>query len=334
MAPPGKPPMPADEAPDVPCGGWFFSLEAAAVAPSLTHLKTSRDGAGTFLGQVHSQDLDWTALGEIDLGYRFGCGDGIGFSFRALSSSGDRQSVNDPLSLEPGFFVGFNAGLTAPNGFTFSTSSAARELHTRFDLQRYDIDYLSAERTYGPSFHVGWLGGARLVALHLDSSATDFFTITAQPSAMAAANGALPMILPVALRQSAKMDTTAGGVHLAGYGAWAPAANGLELFGKADAGFLVGGSSQKYGVSAITGLGGFPELDGHTHGTMLVTTANLEAGISYTIPLERIWLRLSAGYLLETYWFSATGGGASQHALFKEIDLIDHGPFARFEVRF
>jgi hypothetical protein len=343
VAPPERPPLkaPPDRLPiadadtsTVACGGWFLTLEAGAIAPTINHLKTSQDGSSTFLGQMHSQDLEWTAVGQIDFGYRFGCGDGIGFSFRAFGSSGEKNGGGDPTALDPPFFVGLGDSFGLPSGTTITNSAALRELHTRFDLQRYDIDYLSAERALGSSFHASWLGGVRIVGLHLDTSVTDSFGLTAQPSAQDAANGAVPLTVPVALHQSAKMDAAAAGVHLAFQGAWAPATNGVELFGKADAGFLVGGSRQRFGVSAMTGLGNFPEVEGSTDGTILVTTANVEAGIHYTIPLERAWLRLSVGYLFEAYWFSAAGSGASKHALFKELDLIDHGPFARCEIRY
>jgi hypothetical protein len=60
----------------------------------------------------------------------------------------------------------------------------------------------------------------------------------------------------------------------------------------------------------------------------------VQAGVQYTLPVERVWLRFSAGYGLEAWWFRATGAGANDRALYRDIDILDHGPFGRCEVSF
>jgi hypothetical protein len=325
---------PAPVVPGCPCCGWFVDLEAGAIDPRITELKTSRDGSYIFLRQVHSLDLDWSGVGEVGLGYRFAGGNGVRLSYRGFGSESHTTQTGDAAAFDPLFFVGFFAGM-GPMGLPSpSISPAVRDLHARLDVNRLDLDYFSAEHILGDSFLVGWTVGARLAILHLDTQVSDRFIITEQvsptllPSTLVFSNS-----LPIDLHQGATDTTTVAGIHAGLNGSWSPAGNGWALFGKADGGILGGGSTQRYSIS-MSGPAALPEESGTTHGGSLMTTLNLQAGVQYTVPLERLWMRLSAGYQFEAYWFSAVGGGADKHALYKEIDLTDHGPFARCEIRF
>jgi hypothetical protein len=96
---------------------------------------------------------------------------------------------------------------------------------------------------------------------------------------------------------------------------------------------LAGGSSQRYSIG-LSSPAVMPEQAGTTHGACLVGTAAVRAGVQYALPFARSLVRFGAGYLFGGYWFGAVGHGAASHALFREIDLLDHGPFARCEISF
>jgi hypothetical protein len=329
------------------CGtplGWFIELEAGAISPRIDSLKTSRDGLITFVSQVRHVDLDWGAVAEIDAGYRFDFGGGIRFAWRTFSSSATTtESGADAFDLEPFMLSGLSAALAPVPGVSMAWSLASREQHTQLQVDRFDVDYISAQHALGP-FRWDWCAGLRTTILQLSTEVTDSFTLTVTETPpnygiipFNAPPGYQPpsiqtISVPLVFHQSASTTTAGFGAHLGAGGAW-ELGNGLALFGRAD-GAVLGGVSQQHYAIAVNGRVVVPEIGADLHGGAVLEMCELRAGVQYTLPLERLWLRLSAGYQFEAIWFRASGSGASDHALFTHIDLLDHGPFARCEMRF
>ncbi|HZU37129.1 MAG TPA: Lpg1974 family pore-forming outer membrane protein [Gemmataceae bacterium] len=321
MVSPAGPPMEVI----TPSGGWFVDLEGGALLPHLSHVKTSSDGNITFLSDIRSLDFDCGPAGEVDLGYRFAGGNGWRLSYRGFDSSGHADSTGDATLFEPMFFAGFNAGLDAGFPIGINVGRATRELRSEVQLSRIDLDYLSADHVFGDTVHLGWVLGARIVALRVDSRVNDTFTLS---------DDLLGPPVTVTLRQGARDETVAGGIHASLDGSWTPADWPIGMFGLLDAGILGGGSTQKYSVAIINDTL-TNAMSGSEHGGSVVGTLNLQAGLQYTVPFANGgWWGLRGGYEFELYDFEATGGGAGKHALYKGFDLTTHGVFLRGELGF
>ena len=305
--------------------GWFVAVEGGVVDPHLGSVKTSSDGAITFLAGMSSLNLDWGPVGEVDLGYRFPAGNGVRLSYRAFDSSGHTESTGNAAFLEPTFFLGLNNGVSPGLLYGVNVSPAIRDLRTELQFNRIDLDYLSAAHAFGDTVRLAWILGARLVVLRVDAVVDDAFTLTNM------ANQALGLTV----HQGATDLTTAGGAHAGLDACWTPGGGPMGAFGLLDAGILGGGSTQRYSVGLRTASMGAWD-SGSTHGGSLIGTFNLQAGLQYDVPLWRTGtcLRVRGGYEFEMYDFTATGSGAGKHALYKRFDLTDHGLFLRAELPF
>jgi hypothetical protein len=329
--------------------GWFVEFEAGGVGPRINHLATSRDGIESVVSQLHSIDLDWGGAGEVGFGYRFACGGGVRASWRAFGSSAQTtQGGLDAFALEPAVLSGV-VSAPLPDGVlatSYSTSPAVRELHTELEVHRFDLDYISPDWQLFDSFRLDWSAGFRTTLLHVVTQATDSFTLTQtqtvrtwqyinNPWAMgydpsfSYASSSLPLTL-----QQRATDTTAGfGIHAGLGGTWDLGPSGLALFGRGDAGILGAVSRQEFRVSA-KGPTPVPDATADLHGPGWMATGTVRAGIQYTLPMQSVWVRVSAGYVFDALWFRATGSGARARALFTDIDVIDQGPFGRCEISF
>jgi hypothetical protein len=182
--------------------------------------------------------------------------------------------------------------------------------------------------------------GLRLAAVDFSTQATNAFSITRTQFASVMGPGGMLTTLPVStatlpltVTQRAETLTGAFGVHGAIDGSWDFAQTGVGIFGRADAGLLAAGSRDRYTLGIGGGIN-VPDSTFGQHGPGLLTTLGLQAGVRYTIPLERVWLRFSAGYGYEAWFLHATGHGAREHALLRILDFSNHGPFGRIELGF
>jgi hypothetical protein len=315
-----------------PPDGWFAGAEFDLIAPRFATLRTTRAASDiTFLGAVRSLDLDTAGAGELDLGYRWEDGNGLMLSSRGSGSTAHVVRGGQPgYGLAPTAFTRafFDQAGAQGDGAVYGFGDGTRDLHAHVTAGRLDFDYLSAPAFLGDSFRLGWSGGLRVVGQSAELRADDSFTITRTDSA----NGS-QAALPVTTHQRVTNSFGGLGAHLALDGSWALGESGFALLGKVDGGLVGGGARQRASFS-MSGPVSEPGATSEVRPSAVVTTLNARAGVSYTVLLSRAWVRLSAGYQFEEWWFDAVGKPAEQEALFKRLDWLDHGAFLRGEIGF
>jgi hypothetical protein len=121
------------------------------------------------------------------------------------------------------------------------------------------------------------------------------------------------------------------GLHGGLDGGWEICQSGIAVFGRGDVGVLAAGSREEFTL-AMTGPAPVGPSTNSQHGPGFITTLCLQAGMGYTVPLERVWLQARVGYGFEAWLLHATGNGARDHALFQNLDFTSHGPFCRLEI--
>jgi hypothetical protein len=317
----------------------LLDADVGVVRPAFTDVATPRDLAGTtFLGRLHSFDLDWTVLPRFEAGYTFGSGAAVAASYRFLSARGTRGG---PVPVDGAYASLLNLPL-AFGGVAVADPLLDRDLHGRLDEHWVDLDYTSAERSLGDAIWCRWTTGVRLASLRTEFQTQDHFTIHVRV-------GPDPTLelgsFPLTVGQRATQESLGAGPHPGLAGVCPFGTTGLALFGGADGGVLFAGNRQEYEITASAqvagpGAGGvpvtftMPPRSGTERGPGVIPTLDLRAGLDWSAPLGRSCVGLSAGYELGAWWFSAIGHGAEQNALFKGLDQLSHGPFVRCRLDF
>jgi hypothetical protein len=276
------------ERPQSPPPGWFTSIELGLVGPHIdTHLASSVvvNAPAPFIDvvQLPTAQLDWVGSPRIDFGYRMA--EGLGeflFSYRSVVSSGQ--------SLLIGFEGDGNNGI----------------LHSRLNMNVFDLLYGSREYSLAPLWDLNWKFGVRIAAIYFDSHAEGDFLTQRQTSNFV---GAGPH----------------AGVELARRFEAIP---GLAAFGKLEGSLLVGRVNQSFEETVdFTSVGGTLTGGATTNAsTQVVPVLSFDLGLSYT-PYGFHWSRYAIGYEFQQWWSLGQAGGS--HA-----DLTTNGVFFRAEFTF
>jgi hypothetical protein len=256
-----------------PLPGWFAGFEVGLWRPRVRVQQPSETDI----------DLDWTASPRVFLGYRFCNGGAFRLAYRNLASSG-----SDELGL-PG--IGF------------------QDLHTRLDLNRVDLDFVSRE--YAPTTHwrLQWELGARLANRFQDERAAD-------PTG----------------RLHIGSDFFGAGPHAGITATWLIGDSGWAWFTRLD-GAILFGSDRFHGTfdpsdplsDACVPPFGFSRRRSETE-----SDGNIETGFSWTKCTERYLVRLSGGIQVEGWSINKD----DQNGLFPFAQVSSVGPFIRCELGF
>ncbi len=131
--------------------GWFGSLEADAVGPSVKNRLNAPVVVGGILTtvQLPSAGLNWTAMPNVEIGYWLGQGAGaLAVSYRGIMNA----SGSDTL-------------------VPFAVLGNAGALTSHLSMNVIDFDYASRENSLGPLWDMRWRTGIRIATVFFDSTA-------------------------------------------------------------------------------------------------------------------------------------------------------------------
>jgi Legionella pneumophila major outer membrane protein precursor len=258
--------------------GWFCALEADLVDPHIKNHLVGQVGNDTI--HLPTAQLDWTVSPRFEAGYRFAEGAGeLLLSYKFLVSTGTETLANFDSAGDPG------------------------NLHSRLNINAWDIDYASREYCLWPWCDMKWRAGVRLAGVFFDSTATSPLLEQHESNYFF---GAGPHI-GLDLRRFVK-------------------GTGIQLIGRVESAFLVGESHQSFDetVSAV----GIPPVSGADRQTveLVAPWLGVQAGVGWTPPgLDQ--LTISAGYTFECWWDLADVSNSRG-------DITAQGVFFRAEFRY
>jgi Legionella pneumophila major outer membrane protein precursor len=258
--------------------GWFCALEADLVGSHIKNHLTNEVGADTV--HLPTAELDWTVSPRIELGYRFTEGAGeLLLAYKFLVTTGTETLADFDAAGDPG------------------------NVHSRLDINAWDLDYGSREYSLWPDWDMKWRAGVRLAGLFFDSAATS----------------------PLLDQHVANYYFGAGphvGLDLRRF----LKGTGLELFSRLESAFLMGQGHQSF-TEVVTPVGGAP-VSGATplSDPLVVPWLGVQAGLGW-VPPGFDQLTISAGYTLEVWWDMADIAGSRG-------DITNQGVFFRAEIRY
>jgi hypothetical protein len=263
--------------------GWFGAAEVDVVGTHIkNHLINSITTGSGFMDTVHlpTAPLDWTGSPRFELGYRFGQGAGdFVLSYRFLATSG-RETL-----------------------FDFDAAGNPGNLHSRLNINVWDIDYGNWENSLLPWGEMRWRIGARIASNFFDSQA----------------------VSPL-LEQRTSNYFVGGGPHAGVDLRWCLSDTGLALVGRIEGAILCGSSHDSYEEVFFGGPGGPDGGASRFPHVQVVPVLNVQAAVEW-VPLASGQLHVSAGYTYERWWdYAGTGGELS--------DMFTQGVFFRFEFRY
>jgi hypothetical protein len=262
--------------------GWFGAVEVGVVAPTVRNLVNGPVTVGGVTTQVQlpTATLSWNVSPRFELGYRFGEGAGeLVLSYKFLASSGD-QTI-------PGFDAAGDPGA----------------LHSRNDLETWDLDYANHDQGLIPCLDLKWWIGIQAATVFFDSNVTS------------------PL-----LDQQTNNYFYGVGPHFGVEARHVFQGSGLGVFGRFENSWLIGEVYQAYSES-FPGAPGGP-VGGATdlHQSQIVPWIGAEAGVEYSPPGYQQF-RLSVGYIFERWWNVAQAGSSLG-------DVTDQGIIFRAELRY
>jgi hypothetical protein len=254
--------------PNLPLPGWFAGAEIAGLVPHIKENITGPVQIGTNAPNqvlLPNAPLDWTVAPQFTLGYRLPSAFGeFALSYRGFATQGNEVY----------------AGADGPAG-----------LKSRLDLNQVGVDYLSREFSLWPNWDMTWHVGVRLSTVYYDS--------TSEESVAAAAAGS-------GIFQQHTSNNYWGigpdaGVTLSR----CFKGTGLAFLTRLDLADYFGRISQNYTetATATNASGQFLTGDNRINGSQSVPMINVQAGISYDLPLPRMpHSSLFLGYIYEYWW--------------------------------
>lgn len=254
--------------------GWFGAAEIDIVDPHIKNRLVNTVGGDVV--HLPGAALDWAVSPRFELGYRFGQGVGdLVTSYKFLETTG-----NEAL---PGF---------DPAGGTAA-------LHSRLNINEWDIDYGNWENSLLPDTELRWRLGVRLGANFFDSQASS------------------PL-----LEQRESNYYFGAGPHVGVDVRHEVGDSGVSLVGRMEAAFLIGQSWESAGEV-------FPGPVGAATRSSLVQTVpvlSVQAGLEW-IPKDNDHWHFSGGYTYERWWDYAGPQGS-------QSDMFMQGFFLRGEFRY
>lgn len=261
--------------------GWFGSLQATIGKPHVENGLTNSVTVAGITDQVRlpMAPQDWTGSPRMELGYRLYQGAGeVLFSYRTLSTDG--------ISEVPNFDV-----------------LGPADLHSRLDVNVFDLDYGSREFSLGPAWEMRWLAGVRIAGVVFESDATG-----------------------LAVGQRTRNSFWGAGPHL-GLEVWRRLGQSeVAAICRIEGATLLGEIHQTFD-EVFFDQAGVPVLGGATvvHQTQIVPTVTTQLGLGWTPAWSCHGLRFSGGYQFEKWWYvgeiGASRGELTMHGLFLRADF-------------
>jgi hypothetical protein len=152
-------------------------------------------------------------------------------------------------------------------------------LRSRLNLNVVDLDYASREYSLAPCWDMKWLAGVRLANVYFDSQAVG-----------------------LVMEQKTSNWFLGAGPHV-GLELWRRLDHpGLALFGRVEGAALLGDIHQSF--EEVFAMNGVPLVGGALRqtGTQAVPVVSADLGVAWAPPWGN-WLRLSAGYHVEHWWY-------------------------------
>jgi Legionella pneumophila major outer membrane protein precursor len=258
--------------------GWFGATEADLVD---THIKNRLiNQIGPDIIHLPTAQLDWTVAPRFEFGYRFGQDAGeIVFSYRFLNSTGAEGLAN------------------------FDAAGNTAALHSRLDINVWDIDYGIWENSLLPWFEMKWRIGVQIGSNFFDSTAT-----TALED------------------QRVANDFIGAGPHVGLDLRHTFAGTGLGIFSRIENSYLVGDARQTFAETFFTGPGAAGGGYLRVGAPDVVPWLGVQLGAEWTPPVNDHWC-LSVGYTYERWWNYANVGNSAS-------DMWSQGVFFRAEFRY
>jgi hypothetical protein len=280
--------------PPLPPPGWYGDVELNVLSPHVKNALVGTVQIGTLAPDtvaLPSARLGWTVSPRFEVGYHLPSGFGsFAVAYRFMDSDG-------------------SGTLPGPDGLA--------SIHSRLDVQVFDLDYVSRELSLWPCWDMKWLFGGRLVNIYFDSRSQE-------PFAEAAAGTG------VFLRRDTDRFVGFGphwGLELErNLGDW-----GLAVVGRLDGCIEMGRVRQGFfEESTALGPDGLP-LTGQTHNrsSQAVEMFRAQLGLRWK-PLEWPNAQFFAGYEYE-HWYNV---GRLNLIDFTKGELEDHGLWLQVGYRF
>jgi hypothetical protein len=244
--------------------GWFGAVEVGVVAPAVRNNQVNGPvtvGGVTTQVQLPTASLGWTVAPRFELGYRFGEGAGeLVLSYKFLATSGDATI--------PGFDAAGDPGA----------------LHSRIDLETWDIDYADHDHGLIPEIELKWWIGIQVATAFFDSNVTS------------------PL-----LDQQTSNYFYGVGPHFGVEARHDWQGSGMGVFGRVENSWLIGEVNQTYSQVLPGAPGGPVGATTDLHQSQIVPWLGAEAGVEYSPPSYQ-QLRFSVGYIFERWWNVAQAG--------------------------
>jgi len=262
--------------------GWFFGLEMDIVGARLKNHLSSQVTVGAVTDTVHlpTAALDWTVSPRIEVGYRFAHGAGeLLLAYQFLATSGTETQADFDAAGNPG------------------------NLHSRLNINAWDLDYACREYGLWPDCDMRWRAGVRLAGVFFDSLETS------------------PL-----LEQRVANYYFGAGPHLGLDLRRFVKGTGLELIGRVETAFLIGQGNQSYDEVSST-IGAAP-VGGASRVTdpLVVPWLGVQAGVGW-VPPGYDQITISGGYSFQAWWGMADISGSRG-------DITAQGVFFRAEIRY
>ncbi len=304
--PPGSAPAPLPgpyfgyderlDPPPLPPPGWFTDVELGVLAPHVKNHVTNFVQVGTRAPDIvglPGAPLDVAVSPRFEVGYRLPSGFGefvLGYQFLTSRGSGTTPGMD-----------------------------ALAALHSRLDINEWNLDYASREWSLWPCWDMKWRFGLRAESIYFDSHA-------AEPPAAAAAGSGI-------FAEATSNRFIGAGPHLGLELDRRFDEYGLALIARIDGWISLGQVRQAFVEQSISRDANGVPLAGRTVTLegQAVPQLNVRAGLRWQPPRWH-YTYLFVGYQYE-YWWNA---GRNSDTIFPTSrgELNDQGLFLRVEINF
>jgi hypothetical protein len=282
--------------------GWFFGMELDIVGSHIKNRLVGQVGDDTL--HVPTAELDGTVAPRFEVGYRFAQGAGeLLLAYRFLSTSGSQKETNFDGTSELGQSFNTFAQLIQNNPAIASLLGPIN-LHTRLDINAWDIDYGSREYSLWPCWDMRWRAGVRFAGIYFDSTESN-----------------------AVLQQKVSNYYFGVGPHIGLDLRRFIMGTEFQLIGRIESALLIGQAWQTFEEQVtIPGVGSAFAASNRSNQQLVAPWLNVQLGVGWT-PHNFDHFTFSAGYTFEVWWDIADVGDSRGN-------ITDQGVFLRAELRF
>jgi hypothetical protein len=285
--------------------GWFFGMELDIVGSHIKNRLIGQVGVDTL--HVPTAELDWTVSPRFEVGYRFTQGAGeLLLAYKFLSTSGTQKQTSFDSTSDLGqTFNNFGPQFQGNGiGAVIAPLMGPIDLHTRLDINAWDIDYGSREYALWPCWDMRWRAGVRLAGVYFDSTESDGI-----------------------LQQKVSNFYFGAGPHIGLDLRRFIMGTEFQVIGRIESAFLIGQAWQTFEEQVyVPGYGLVFAANNRNNQQLVVPWLNVQLGVGWT-PHNFDQFTFSAGYTFEAWWDFADVGDSRGN-------ITDQGVFVRAELRF